>query len=145
GAMICLDAHTGAIFVEVGGYDFAMTKFNNATQAERQTGSAFKPYIYTAAMEHGFTPDSIVSGAPVDVNGWTPHNFDGSTSCASMPLRIALAKSMNVPAVNTLRTIGVEAGADAVRRFGLPNPMKRVLPSALGATEEPLLNMVSAY
>jgi len=96
-------------------------------------------------MGHGFTPDSVVSGAPVSVAGWTPHIYDGSTSCGSMPLRQALAQSLNVPAVNTLKSIGVEAGADAVRRFGLPNPMKRVLPSALGATEEPLMSMVSAY
>jgi penicillin-binding protein 1A len=145
GALVAIDAKTGEIKAMVGGYDFALAKFNNATQAERQTGSVFKPFIYTAAMEHGFTPDSVVSGAPVSYAGWTPHNYDGSTSCGSMPLRQALAQSLNVPAVNTLKTIGVEAGADAVRRFGLPNPMKRVLPSALGATEEPLLSMVSAY
>jgi penicillin-binding protein 1A len=145
GALVCLDAKTGEIRAMVGGYDFALVKFNNATQAERQTGSAFKPFIYTAAMEHGYTPDTVVSGAPVSVAGWSPHNYDGSTSCASQPLRSALAKSLNVCAVNTLKSIGVDAGADTVRRFGLPNPMKRVLPSALGATEEPLLNMVSAY
>ena len=145
GALVCLDAHTGAIVAMVGGYDFAIMKFNNATQAERQTGSAFKPFIYTAAMEQGFTPDTIVSGAPVSIAGWTPHNYDGSTSSGSLPLKQALAKSLNIPAVNTLKSIGVDAGADTVRRFGLPNPMKRVLPSALGATEEPLLSMVSAY
>jgi penicillin-binding protein 1A len=145
GALVCVEAKTGNILAMVGGYDFALVKFNNATQAERQTGSAFKPFIYTAAMEHGYTPDTVVSGAPLSVGSWTPHNYDGSTSCGSMPLRQALAKSMNVPAVNTLKAIGVDAGADTVRRFGLPNPMKRVLPSALGATEEPLLNMVSAY
>jgi penicillin-binding protein 1A len=145
GALVCIEAKTGAVRAMVGGYDFALTKFNNATQAERQTGSVFKPFIYTAAMERGFTPDTVVSGAPVSVGSWTPHNYDGSTSCGPMPLRQALAKSLNVPAVNTLKQIGVDAGADAVRRFGLPNPMKRVLPAALGATEEPLLNMVSAY
>ncbi len=145
GALVCIEAKTGNVVAMVGGYDFALVKFNNATQAERQTGSAFKPFIYTAAMEHGFTPDTVVSGAPVTVGGWTPHNYDGSTSSGSLPLRQALAKSLNVPAVNTLKSIGVDAGADTVRRFGLPNPMKRVLPSALGATEEPLLNMVSGY
>ncbi len=145
GALVCIEARTGEIRSMVGGYDFALTKFNNATQAERQTGSSFKPFIYTAAMEKGFTPDSPISGAQVTVGGWSPRNYDGSTSCATMALRTAVAKSMNVCAVNTLKLIGVEAGADTVRRFGLPNPMKRVLPSALGATEEPLLNMVSAY
>lgn len=144
-ALVCLEAKTGEIRAMVGGYDFSLTKFNNATQAERQTGSVFKPFIYTAAMERGYTPDTIVSGASVTIGSWTPHNYDGSTSCGSLPLRTALSKSLNVPAVNTLKAIGVEAGADCVRRFGLPNPMKRVLPSALGATEEPLLNMVSGY
>lgn len=144
-ALVCVENETGAIRAMVGGYDFALVKFNNATQAERQTGSAFKPFIYTAAMEQGFTPDTVVSGAPVSIGGWTPHNYDGSTSSGSLPLRQALAKSLNIPAVNTLKAIGVDAGAETVRRFGLPNPMKRVLPSALGATEEPLLNMVSGY
>lgn len=145
GALVCIEAKTGAIRAMVGGYDFALVKFNNATQAERQTGSVFKPFIYTAAIEAGFTPETTVSGAPVSVGGWTPHNYDGSTASGSLPLKQALAKSLNVPAVNTLKDIGVDAGAETVRRFGLPNPMKRVLPSALGATEEPLISMVSAY
>ena len=145
GALICVDAGTGAIRAMVGGYDFHLVKFNNATQAERQTGSVFKPFIYTAAIEQGYTPDTVVSGAPVSIGGWTPHNYDGSTGSGSLPLKQALAKSLNVPAVNTLKAIGVDAGAETVRRFGLPNPMKRVLPSALGATEEPLISMVSAY
>jgi penicillin-binding protein 1A len=145
GGLVCIEAKTGEIRAMVGGYDFALVKFNNATQAERQTGSVFKPFIYTAAIEQGFTPDTNVSGAPVKVGGWIPHNYDGSTACGTMPLKTALAKSLNVPAVNTLKDIGVDAGAETVRRFGLPNPMKRVLPSALGATEEPLISMVSAY
>lgn len=145
GSLVCIEAGTGNVLAMVGGYDFALVKFNNATQAERQTGSAFKPFIYTAAMERGYTPDTVVSGASVSIAGWTPHNYDGSTTSASVPLKVALAKSLNINAVNTLRAVGVDAGADTVRRFGLPNPMRRVLSSALGATEEPLLNMVSAY
>lgn len=145
GSLVCIEASTGNVLAMVGGYDFALVKFNNATQAERQTGSAFKPFIYTAAMERGYTPDTVVSGATVTIGGWTPHNYDGSTTSASVPLKVAIAKSLNINAVNTLRSVGVDAGADCVRRFGLPNPMRRVLSSALGATEEPLLNMVSAY
>ena len=147
GALICLESKTGDVKAMVGGYDFATRKFNNATQAERQTGSTFKPFIYAAAVENGFTPDTIVSAEPfVDpVTGWAPANYDGGSGGGMMPLRSALQQSLNVVAVRVLSMIGVEKGADIVKRFGLPNPMKRVLPSALGATEEPLLDMVSAY
>jgi penicillin-binding protein 1A len=147
GALLCLDSKTGDIKAMVGGYDFYTRKFNNATQAERQTGSAFKPFIYAAAIEEGFTPDTIVSADPfTDPNtGWSPTNYDGSAGGGSLPLRVALQKSLNVVAVRLLSIVGVDRGADIVKRFGLPNPMKRVLPSALGATEEPLLDMTSAY
>ncbi|HSB08151.1 MAG TPA: penicillin-binding transpeptidase domain-containing protein, partial [Blastocatellia bacterium] len=110
-------------------------------------GSAFKPFIYSAAIENGFTPDTIVSAEPfVDpITGWSPSNYDGSSGGGMLPLRTALQQSLNVVAVRLLSIVGVDKGADIVKRFGLPNPMKRVLPSALGATEEPLLDMVSAY
>jgi len=147
GALVCLESKTGEVKAMVGGYDFATRKFNNATQAERQTGSTFKPFIYTAAIEQGFTPDTVVSAEPfVDpVTGWSPSNYDGSAGGGSLPLRSALQQSLNVVAVRLLSIVGVDRGAEMVKRFGLPNPMKRVLPSALGATEEPLLDMVSAY
>jgi penicillin-binding protein 1A len=147
GALICLDSKSGEVKAMVGGYDFSTRKFNNATQAERQCGSAFKPFIYTAAVEAGITPDSIVDAGPfVDpVTGWSPHNYDGSSGGGMLPLRSALQQSLNVVAVRLLSIVGVDKGAEVVKRFGLPNPMKRVLPSALGATEEPLLDMVSAY
>lgn len=147
GALICLESKTGEVKAMVGGYDFATRKFNNATQAERQTGSAFKPFIYAAAIENGFTPDTVVSAEPfVDpITGWSPTNYDGSAGGGMLPLRSALQQSLNVVAVRLLSVVGVDKGADIVKRFGLPNPMKRVLPSALGATEEPLVDMVSAY
>jgi len=147
GSLICLDSKTGDIKAMVGGYDFYTRKFNNATQAERQTGSTFKPFIYAAAIEEGFTPDTIVSADPFTDpgTGWSPSNYDGSAGGGSLPLRVALQKSLNVVAVRLLSMVGVDKGADIVKRFGLPNPMKRVLPSALGATEEPLLDMTSAY
>lgn len=147
GALICLESKTGDVKAMVGGYDFATRKFNNSTQAERQTGSTFKPFIYAAAVENGFTPDTIVSAEPfVDpVTGWSPTNYDGNSGGGMLPLRSALQQSINVVAVRLLSIVGVDKGADIVKRFGLPNPMKRVLPSALGATEEPLLDMVSAY
>lgn len=147
GALICLESKTGDVKAMVGGYDFATRKFNNATQAERQTGSCFKPFIYAAAVEQGFTPDTIVSAEPFTdpITGWSPSNYDGSSGGGLMPMRSALQQSLNVVAVRLLSIVGVDKGADIVRRFGLSNPMKRVLPSALGATEEPLVDMVSAY
>ncbi len=145
GAMMTLNAKTGEIVTMVGGYDFYTNKFNNAVQAYRQTGSCFKAFVYTAAVEWGMTPDSIVSGAPISIGDWQPHNYDGSLGCSDLPLRMALAKSMNVPAVHLLQTVGIQTGAQMVRRFGIKVPMAPYLPSALGATEVPLDQMVSAY
>jgi penicillin-binding protein 1A len=145
GAMMTENAKTGEIVAMVGGYDFLTNKFNNAVQAYRQTGSAFKPFIYTAAIEWGMTPDTTVSGAPININGWTPHNYNGSTSNGDLPLKTALAQSMNIPAVHLLQTVGIQTGAQMVRRFGIKVPMAPYLPSALGATEVPLDQMVSAY
>lgn len=148
GAIETLNAKTGEIVAMVGGYDYYATptgKFNNAYQAYRQTGSCFKPFVYTAAIEWGMTPDTVVSGAPIDVNGWKPHNYDGSPGNADMPLKTALAHSMNIPAVHLLQTVGVQTGAQMLRRFGVKVPMAPYLSSALGATEVPLDQMVSAY
>jgi penicillin-binding protein 1A len=145
GAMMTINSHSGEIVTMVGGYDFNRNKFNNATQAYRQTGSCFKPYVYTAAVEWGMTPDTVISGAPINRNGWQPHNYDGSTSCGDVPMKIALAHSLNIPAVHTLDTVGIQTGAQMVRRFGITVPMAPYLPSALGATEVPLIEMVSAY
>src|SRR5437667_5018487 len=145
GSMMTLNAKTGEIVAMVGGYDFLTNKFNNAFQAYRQTGSAFKPFIYTAAIEWGMTPDTIMSGAPININGWQPHNYDGSLGNGDLPMKTALADSMNIPAVHLLQTVGIQTGAQMVRRFGIKVPMAPYLPSALGATEVPLDQMVSAY
>ncbi len=143
-ALVLLEAKTGEIKAMVGGYDFATSKFNHATQANRQTGSAFKPFIYATALEQGLRPDDVVDDAPFQRGSWAPHNYDNAFMGA-MPLRKALALSRNIPAVRLLDEIGVRNAADLVKRMGLPNPMAPYLPSALGATEEPLLPMVSAY
>src|SRR5207244_12452187 len=140
-----LNAKTGEIVTMIGGYDFLTNKFNNAFQAYRQTGSAFKPLVYTAAIEWGMTPDTTVSGAAINIGGWQPHNYDGSLSCGDMPLKTALAHSMNIPAVHLLQTVGIQTGAQMVRRFGIKVQMAPYLPSALGGAEVPLDQMVSAY
>jgi penicillin-binding protein 1A len=87
----------------------------------------------------------LVSGAPIKRGGWTPHNYDGSFSHPNVPMKIALAKSYNIAAVHLLEQVGIQAGAQMVRRFGITNPMAPSLPSALGASEVSLLEMVAAY
>jgi penicillin-binding protein 1A len=144
-ALYTVNAKNGEVVAMIGGYDFYMSKFNNATQAYRQTGSAFKPFVYTAAVEWGLTPESSVSGASIRRGTWQPHNFDGSTSHGDVPLKTALAKSYNLAAIHLLDMVGIQTGAQMVRRFGITQPMAPYLPSALGATEVPLDQMVSAY
>lgn len=144
-AILTINAKTGEIPVMVGGYDYQTSKFNNATQGLRQTGSCFKPFVYTAAVEWGITDDTIVSGAPIKRGGWMPHNYDGSLSHANVPMKVALAKSYNLAAVHLLDQVGIQTASQMVRRFGITNPMAPVLPSALGASEVPLVEMVSAY
>lgn len=144
-SIVTINSHTGEIVAMVGGYDFHTNKFNNATQGLRQTGSAYKPFVYTAAVEAGMTPEMLVSGAPIKRGGWTPHNYDGSLSHPNVPMKMALAKSYNLAAVHLLERVGIQAGGQMVRRFGITNPMAPSLPSALGASEVSLLEMVSAY
>ena len=146
GAIMTINAKNGEVVAMVGGYDFSVNKFNNATQALRQTGSAFKPFVYAAAVEWGLTPESTVSGAPVKKDGNDYfNNYDGSKSHGNVPLKTALAKSLNLAAVHLLQMTGIQTGAQMVRRFGITTPMAPYLSSALGATEVPLDEMVSAY
>ncbi len=143
-ALVLIDAKTGQIKALVGGYDFAMTKFNHATQANRQTGSVFKPFIYAAAIEQGLSIDDYVDDVPFQRGEWIPRNYDDSFM-GPITIRQALALSRNIPAVRILDEIGVSNAASLVTRLKLPNPMAPFLPSALGATEEPLLSLAAAY
>ncbi len=144
-AITTINSTNGEIVAMVGGYDFHTSKFNNATQGLRQTGSCYKPFVYAAAVEDGFTPDTIVSGAPIKRGGWQPHNYNGSSSHPNVPMKIALAKSYNLAAVHLLQQVGIQSGAQMVRRLGITQPMAPSLPSALGASEAALVEMVSAY
>jgi len=144
-SILSMNAKTGEIVAMVGGYDFQWSRFNNATQGLRQTGSAYKPFIYAAAVENGWTPEMVVSGAPIKRGTWMPKNYDGSLSHGNVPMRVALAKSYNLAAVHLLEKVGVQTGAQMVRRFGITNPMSPNLASALGASEASLLEMVAAY
>ena len=151
GALLALDVRSGAVRAMVGGYDFDKSKFNRATQAFRQVGSAFKPVVYAAALETlGWTPSTILVDAPLSFPNpwnktvWTPHNYDGAYM-GPIPLRRAVEQSRNIPAVKTLQAVGVEKGIEYARKLGLSGELPPYLPIALGAGEATLMEMVGAY
>ena len=149
GAMLCVELGTGYVRAMVGGRDFDASQFNRAVQARRQPGSSFKPIIYAAAIDRGFTPMSIVNDSPVSYPGgdgklWTPSNYDGRYY-GPMRLRRALAQSRNVPAVRTLNRIGTAYAADYARNLGITSHLDKGLSLALGSSGVSLLEMVQAY
>jgi len=151
GALVALDVRTGAVRAMVGGYDFEHSKFNRATQALRQVGSAFKPIVYAAALETlGYTPATILVDSPLsfpnpwDGSVWSPQNYDGAFM-GPIPLRRAVEQSRNIPAVRTLQAVGLEKGIEYARRLGLAGELPPYLPIALGAGEATLLEMTAAF
>jgi penicillin-binding protein 1A len=149
GALVAVDPYTGQVKAMVGGYDFRRSQFNRAVQARRQPGSAFKPLVYAAAIDHGFTPASIVLDAPIAFdNGprgaWTPHNFE-DRYYGPTPLRYALARSLNTVTVRLVDRIGLKTVVDYLPRFGLRGPLPRNLSIALGSAEVTPLELVRAY
>jgi penicillin-binding protein 1A len=149
GAIVAIDPYTGQVKAMAGGYDFGRSQFNRVTQAKRQPGSAFKPIVYAAAMEHGFTPASVVLDAPITLpNGslppWSPRNFKDQFY-GPTPLRIALAKSLNSVTVRLVDRIGIKTLLDSIPRFGLRGPFPRNLSLALGSAEVTPLELVRAY
>ena len=144
GALVAIEPKTGEIKAMVGGYDFDESKFNRATQALRQTGSSFKPFVYAAAVDNGLRPDDLIVDAPVSFGSYSPGNYDGKYK-GTIPIRVAFAQSRNIPAVKTLAKLGVQNLIPYVRRFGITSKIEPVLPIALGAADVALLEMVSAY
>jgi penicillin-binding protein 1A len=150
GALLCLENGTGHVKAMIGGRDFAASQFNRAVQSRRQPGSAFKPIVYAAAIDKGYTPASILIDAPIIYHDeerdftWKPRNygrrFHGPTS-----LRQALAKSRNVVTVKLLRDIGVEYVIDYARRLGIMSPLAPNLSIALGSSGVSLLELLEAY
>jgi len=143
-ALVAIEPRTGEIKAMVGGYDFDESKFNRATQALRQTGSSFKPFVYTAAVDEGLRPEDLVVDSPISFGSWSPGNYDGKFE-GSISIRRAFANSRNVPAVRTLAKVGVQNLIPYVKRFGITSKVEPVLPIALGATDVTLIEMVSAY
>jgi penicillin-binding protein 1A len=128
----------------VGGRDYALSQFNRATQAERQTGSSFKPYVYTTAVEDGVRPDDTIVDAPVTFGNYTPHNYENDFK-GTMSLINAFAESRNVPAVKLAARVGIRKVIDMAHRFGVTSNIPAYLPIALGAVEITLEEQVASY
>jgi len=144
GALVAIQPQSGEIKAMVGGYDFDESKFNRSTQALRQTGSSFKPFVYAAAVDNGLRPDDTILDAPVSFGTYTPGNYDGKYE-GVITIRRALGDSRNIPAVKTLAKLGVQNLIPYVRRFGITSRIEPVLPIALGAADVTLIEMVSGY
>jgi penicillin-binding protein 1A len=143
-AFLSIQPSTGEVKAMVGGYDFDDSKFNRVTQAMRQTGSSFKPFVYAAAVDNGLRPDDTIVDLPVSFGSYSPGNYDGKFK-GTIPIRQAFAESRNIPAVKTLAKLGVQNLIPYVRRFGITSKIEPVLPIALGAADVTLMEMVSAY
>jgi penicillin-binding protein 1A len=152
GALVALDPRTGAIRALVGGFDFDKNKFNHAAQAWRQPGSSFKPFIYSAALEKGFTPATVINDAPLffdaGVTGgqpWEPKNYDGKYD-GPMSMRTGLAKSKNMISIRILQAVGAKNAQEWVSRFGFDaDKHPAYLTMALGAGSVTPLQMATAY
>ena len=148
GALLAIDSASGEVKAMVGGRDFNESKFNRATQALRQVGSSFKPYVYTAAIDQGATPEDTILDAPVTFltasGPYGPHNYDGKFEGA-ITLRHALAESRNIPAVKLAESVGIKNVIGYARRFGINERIPNYLPVALGAVEMTLLEQTSAF
>uniref|UniRef100_A0A832I643 peptidoglycan glycosyltransferase n=1 Tax=Eiseniibacteriota bacterium TaxID=2212470 RepID=A0A832I643_UNCEI len=149
GAFVALDTRNGHIKALVGGRDWNHSNFNRAVQARRQAGSAFKPFVYTAAIDNGFHPTDVIVDEPVSFPGgdgqlYQPGNYD-RTFRGPVTLRYALQQSINIPAIKLLRKVGVSLVASYARRMGIKSPIGQNLSMALGSSEVTLLELTSAY
>ncbi len=150
GAMVVMDPHTGRVLAMVGGFSFDQSQFNRATQALRQPGSSFKPIVYAAALDNGYTPSTIVMDAPIEIDMgqgggiWRPENYGGKFFGPST-LRFGLEQSRNVMTVRLAQDIGMPLIAEYAKRFGVYDELPPYLSYALGAGETTVLRMVTAY
>ena len=149
GGLVAMDPKTGRVLAMVGGFSYAQSEFNRATQAMRQPGSSFKPFVYAAALDNGYTPASVVSDDPLEIqigNGqvWAPDNYEGEGGGANT-LRFAIEKSRNRMTVRLANDLGMNVVAEYANRFGIYDKMMPVLSMSLGSGETTVMRMVSAY
>lgn len=148
GSMMAMDNANGEVLVMVGGRDYNLSQFNRATQAQRQVGSSFKPYVYTAAIEAGAKPNDIVVDAPTSfytpAGPYTPHNYEPNYHGA-MTLTQAFAESRNIPALKLANKVGIKKVIEVAHRFGMTEQIPAFLPVALGSASLTLNEQVGAY
>lgn len=148
GALVAMDPHTGRVLAMVGGFSYADSQFNRATQAYRQPGSSFKPIVYAAALDNGYTPASVVMDAPFSIRSgdeiWEPKNYSGNFAGPST-LRAGIERSRNLMTVRLANDMGMPLVAEYAERFGIYDKMLPVLAMSLGSGETTVMRMVSAY
>lgn len=150
GALVAMDPETGRVLAMVGGFSFAESEFNRASQAYRQPGSSFKPFVYAAALDNGYTPASVVLDGPIRIDQggslgiWEPKNYGGGFAGPST-LRLGIEKSRNLMTVRLAKDMSMKLVAEYAERFGVYDKMLPVLSAALGSNETTVLRMVSAY
>ncbi|MGI6853358.1 penicillin-binding protein 1A [Mesorhizobium sp. 1B3] len=148
GGMIAMDPHTGRVLAMVGGFSFSESEFNRATQAYRQPGSSFKPIVYAAALDVGYTPASVIMDGPITINDgttvWSPKNYDGKAAGPST-LRNGIERSRNLMTVRLANDMGMKTVAEYAERFGVYDKMSPLIAMSLGSGETTVMRMVSAY
>jgi penicillin-binding protein 1A len=149
GAIVALDPATGRVHAMAGGWSFEKSQFNRVTQAMRQPGSSFKPFVYLPALEQGIPPNARFLDGPIEIptaqGVWRPTNYGGGTGLGPVSIRTALEKSLNLVTVRVAREIGMDQVSDAAARFGVIQGMPRYLANSLGAGETTVLRMAAAY
>jgi penicillin-binding protein 1A len=143
-ALFAIDNTTGDVLALVGGRDFNLSQFDRATQAERQTGSSFKPYVYTTAVQDGMTPQDTIIDKPVSFGNYVPHNYDNKFK-GRISLLEAFADSRNIPALEIADRVGIRNVIATAHRFGITTNIPAYLPVALGSAEVTLEQQVDAY
>jgi len=150
GAIVALDPHTGRVLAMSGGYSYEASQFNRATQAMRQPGSAFKPFVYYTALADGFTPSTMILDAPIVIDQgpglplWKPSNYEHQF-LGAVPMRVGIEKSRNLMTVRLAQTVGMDKVVKTAERFGVVDNMPDQLSMALGAADTTLLKMTTAY
>ena len=149
GACVAMDPFTGRVLALVGGFSYDQSEFNRATQAQRQPGSSFKPFVYAAALDNGYTPSSIILDEPIEIdqgNGeiWRPENFEGKSG-GPHTLRFGIEHSINQMTVRLARDIGMPLVVEYAKRFGVYDNLPPFLAMSLGAGETTVLRMITAY